>query len=108
MLRVYTLRLLESVLIGGIAFEAFSVVHSIRAPPVGNRVSAERVKVFYVPDVVSISARSNALRGISVSVGDGASVTRNIVRRERTTGTLFGTRLSTASSNGVATNGCRR
>jgi phosphoribosyl 1,2-cyclic phosphodiesterase len=85
-----TLRLRDSVVIGGIAFEAFSVVHSIRAPAVGYRISAGRVKVFYVPDVVSIPARSDAFRGISVYVGDGASITRNMVRRERKTGTLFG------------------
>jgi hypothetical protein len=85
-----TLRLGDSVVIGGIAFEAFSVVHSIRAPAVGYRISAGRVKVFYVPDVVSIPARSDAFRGISLYVGDGASITRNMVRRERKTGTLFG------------------
>jgi len=85
-----TLRLRDSVVIGGVAFEAFSVVHSIRAPAVGYRVSAGRVTVFYVPDVVSIPARSDAFRDICVYVGDGASITRNMVRRERRTGTLFG------------------
>jgi len=84
------LRLRDSVAIGGIVFEAFSVVHSIRAPAVGYRVSAGRVKVFYVPDVVSIRARSDALRDISVYIGDGAAITRNMVRRERKTGTAIG------------------
>jgi phosphoribosyl 1,2-cyclic phosphodiesterase len=88
--RRHTLRLRDSVVIGRIVFEAFSVVHSIRAPAVGYRVSAGRVKVFYVPDVVSIAARSDAFRGICVYVGDGASITRNMVRRERKTGILFG------------------
>ncbi|RPI62897.1 MAG: MBL fold metallo-hydrolase [Lysobacterales bacterium] len=85
-----TLRLRDSVAIGRIAVEAFSVVHSIRAPAVGYRVSAGRVKVFYVPDVVSIRARSEALRDISVYIGDGAAITRNMVRRERKTGTPIG------------------
>jgi phosphoribosyl 1,2-cyclic phosphodiesterase len=85
-----TLRPRERVEIGGIAFEAFSVVHSIRAPAVGYRVSAGRVKLFYVPDVVSIRARSEAFRGICVYIGDGAAITRNMVRRERTTGTPIG------------------
>ena len=85
-----TLRMRQSVDIGGIAFEPFAVVHSIRAPAVGYRVSAGRVKVFYVPDVVWIPARSNAFRDISAYIGDGAAITRNMVRRERKTGALFG------------------
>jgi ribonuclease BN (tRNA processing enzyme) len=85
-----TLRLRKSVAIDGIVLEAFAVVHSIRAPAVGYRVSAGGVKVFYVPDVVSIPARSAALRDIALYVGDGATITRNMVRRERKTGALFG------------------
>lgn len=85
-----TLRPRDSVAIGGIVFEAFAVVHSIRAPAVGYRVSAGRVRVFYVPDVVSIRARSDAFRDISVYIGDGATITRNMVRRERKTGTPIG------------------
>jgi phosphoribosyl 1,2-cyclic phosphodiesterase len=67
--------------IAGITFEAFAVVHSIRAPAVGYRIAAGGVAVFYVPDVLAIPDRAAALRGVRLYVGDGASVVRPIVRR---------------------------
>jgi len=76
--------------IEGIRFEAFPVVHSVRAPAVGYRVTAGRVAIFYVPDVVWIHDRAEAFRGIRLYVGDGATLTRNMVRRHRETGELFG------------------
>jgi phosphoribosyl 1,2-cyclic phosphodiesterase len=65
----------------GIIFEAFPVAHSLLAPAVGYRVTAGGVSFFYVPDVVSIHHRRAALSGIALYVGDGASLTRPIVRR---------------------------
>ncbi|MGD8607131.1 MAG: MBL fold metallo-hydrolase [Myxococcales bacterium] len=76
--------------IGGIRFEAFPVVHSIRAPAVGYRIHANRIGMFYVPDVVWIPDRKAAFHRIRVYVGDGATITRNMVRRHRETGELFG------------------
>jgi phosphoribosyl 1,2-cyclic phosphodiesterase len=67
--------------IAGIGFEAFAVVHSIRAPAVGYRISAGSVCVFYVPDVLAIPERAEALGGVRLYVGDGASIVRPIVRR---------------------------
>ena len=67
--------------IGGIAFEAFPVQHSLRAPAVGYRVSRGRAALFYVPDVASIREQTAALRGISLYVGDGATLVRSMVRR---------------------------
>jgi phosphoribosyl 1,2-cyclic phosphodiesterase len=67
--------------IAGIGFEAFRVVHSIRAPAVGYRIRAGGVEVFYVPDVLAIPERAEALAGIDLYVGDGASIVRPIVRR---------------------------
>jgi phosphoribosyl 1,2-cyclic phosphodiesterase len=71
------------VAIGGIAFEAFPVKHSLRAPAVGYRIGADGLAIFYVPDVLSIPARTEALRGLRLYVGDGASLVRPIVRRTR-------------------------
>jgi phosphoribosyl 1,2-cyclic phosphodiesterase len=71
----------KSIAIAGIRFEALPVEHSIRAPAVGYRVSANRVRFFYVPDVVRLRNRRRALRGLDFYVGDGASVTRPIIRR---------------------------
>jgi phosphoribosyl 1,2-cyclic phosphodiesterase len=93
--------------IAGIDFEAFSVVHSTRAPAVGYRIGAGRVKVFYVPDVISIHDRSAAFRDIDVYIGDGAAITRNMVRREKSGGRLVGhtpirTQLGWCRDEGVA------
>lgn len=67
--------------IEGITFEAFPVDHSTRAPAVGYRVTAGDVAIFYVPDVVWIRDRGVALGGASVYVGDGATITRSMVRK---------------------------
>jgi hypothetical protein len=58
----------------GISFEAFPVEHSIR-------IAANRRTAFYVPDVVAICDPAAALRGIDLYIGDGATVTRPIIRR---------------------------
>ncbi len=76
--------------IAGISFEAFPVVHSDRAPAVGYRVTAGRVTVFYVPDVLDLPDRDAALGGCRAYVGDGASVVRPIVRRSTLGGRLVG------------------
>jgi len=65
----------------GITFQAFPVLHSTRAPAVGYRISAGRVDIFYVPDVAWVEDREEALSGIRVYVGDGASITRSLVRK---------------------------
>lgn len=67
--------------IEGIAFEAFTVEHSLRAPAVGYRIQAGRVTIFYVPDVVYIHERDEALAGVQLYVGDGATLKRSFVRR---------------------------
>lgn len=75
--------------IAGITFEAFPVIHSVRAPAVGYRITAGRVAVFYVPDVVWIPDREEALGGAQLYVGDGATVERDFVRKDDD-GNLFG------------------
>jgi phosphoribosyl 1,2-cyclic phosphodiesterase len=67
--------------IGTIGFEAFSVEHSLLAPAVGYRIACARVTVFYVPDLAAIRERTEALRGIALYIGDGATVTRSMVRQ---------------------------
>src|SRR6266508_3747992 len=68
-------------LVRGIEFEAFPVEHSLRAPAVGWRVTAGRVAIFYAPDLVSVVDEKEALSGLDLYVGDGAAVTRSIIRR---------------------------
>ncbi len=69
------------VTIGDIEFEAFLVEHSLIAPAVGYRITAGGVAVFYVPDLVAIHERHEALSGIQLYIGDGASIVRPILRR---------------------------
>ncbi|HSD91519.1 MAG TPA: MBL fold metallo-hydrolase [Methyloceanibacter sp.] len=66
--------------IGGVTFEAFPVQHSLRAPAVGYRVSAGQSIFFYVPDLAAIGEQHEALRGIDLYIGDGATVVRSMVR----------------------------
>lgn len=80
--------------IRGIQLEAFPVVHSVRAPAVGLRISAGATRVFYVPDVVEIPDRHQALSRIAAYIGDGASIVRPIIRRSKTD---EGTRIGHAS-----------
>jgi phosphoribosyl 1,2-cyclic phosphodiesterase len=67
--------------IAGIRFEAFELEHSLRAPAVGYRISAGNATIFYAPDVVHIRQRSAALAGVQLYIGDGATLTRPLIRR---------------------------
>jgi hypothetical protein len=66
--------------IGGVTFEAFRVQHSLRAPAVGYRVNAARAALFYVPDLAAIEDQHEALRGIDLYIGDGATIVRSMFR----------------------------
>jgi phosphoribosyl 1,2-cyclic phosphodiesterase len=74
--------------LGGAVFEAFAVEHSVRAAAVGYRIAAGGRSLFYVPDVAAITEEAAALRGVDLYVGDGASVTRPILRHRN--GALIG------------------
>lgn len=100
-----TVRPREGIEIAGIGFEAFPVEHSLRAPAVGYRISAGRVTVFYVPDVVFIPARREALAGCRLYVGDGSTLERSLLvrrRGDRLTGHVpFRTQLTWCAEEGV-------
>lgn len=65
----------------GIGFEAFTVEHSTRCPAVGYRITAGRRAIFYAPDVAYIHERGEALAGVDLYVGDGATMARSMIRR---------------------------
>jgi phosphoribosyl 1,2-cyclic phosphodiesterase len=67
--------------IGGVTFEAFKVEHSLRAPAVGYRVGANGQAFFYVPDLAAMREQHAAFEDIVLYIGDGATVTRSMVRR---------------------------
>jgi len=85
-----SLALRQHVLIEGIGFEAFPVVHSVRAPAVGYRINAGRTTIFYAPDVLEIPELAGAFADITAYVGDGSSVVRPIVRRAKPSGEPIG------------------
>ena len=90
--------------IEGLAFQAFPVEHSTRAPAVGYRVSAGRAVIFYAPDLVYIHERSEALGGADLYIGDGATISRSMVRKpgERLIGhTPVRTQLTWCGKEGV-------
>ena len=74
--------------LGPFRVTAYPVVHSIRAPAVGFRVSAGRATIVYNPDIISIVDPDSVLHDVDAYIGDGASLTRPIVRRHGTS--LFG------------------
>jgi phosphoribosyl 1,2-cyclic phosphodiesterase len=65
----------------GLTVEPFALDHSILAPAVGYRLSDGDAAIFYSPDLVYIRERAEALHGVAVYVGDGATITRSMVRR---------------------------
>lgn len=74
--------------IGTIHLKAFFVTHSLRAPAVGYRIKAGKKTIFCAHDIISIPYRHKALWGVQVYIGDGATITRPIIRRKN--GKLFG------------------
>ncbi len=71
--------------IGSLSVKPYRVEHSTRAPAVGYRIESDDLAVFYVPDVVYIEERGEALAGCRLYVGDGATVSRTMVRKPRDT-----------------------
>jgi len=80
----------ETLEIAGISVECFPVQHSTKCPAVGYRISAGVVTVFYVPDLVYIQDREAALEGCDAYIGDGATIDRNFVRKQKNTDQLIG------------------
>lgn len=67
--------------VSGMVFQAFPLLHSTRSPAVGYRITAGRPSVFYAPDVVYIKDRKEALRDVKLYIGDGATISRSMVRK---------------------------
>lgn len=76
--------------IRGIHLKAFPLDHSVIAPAVGYRITAGGATIFYAPDVLRIRHAADALTGIRLYVGDGATIARPIVRVEGRKGAAVG------------------
>lgn len=72
----------KKVQLSGITIETFPVVHSLLAPGVGFRITAGGKTIFVVHDLISIDDRSAALTDAVLYIGDGATITRPMVRRK--------------------------
>lgn len=75
-------KLKESFEVRGITFTAFPVEHSTKAPSVGYKIEAGTQTVFYVPDVVYIHDREEALKNCDAYIGDGSTVSTSFVRKQ--------------------------
>jgi len=64
-----------------IAAEEVPVAHSTKAPTSGLIIETDEGKVGYFPDVLSIPDREKVLKDLTIYIGDGSSLTRDIVRR---------------------------
>lgn len=67
--------------LGPAAAEEISVTHSTKAPTSGLLIQTDEGKIGYFPDVLSIPNREQVLSGLSLYIGDGSSLTRDIVRK---------------------------
>jgi hypothetical protein len=68
----------HAVIIAGFVVEAWPVQHSLNAPAVGFKVFVHGACLFYAPDVARLP--QGALDHVDVYVGDGAVLTRSLVR----------------------------
>jgi hypothetical protein len=57
------------------------VQHSLRCPAVGYRIGVGPAALFYVPDVAAIPEHAEVLAGSILFIGDGATITRPILRQ---------------------------
>lgn len=91
--------------LGPFRVRPYDVVHSIRAPAVGFKIHASKTTLVYNPDVISIPREKDVLAGVDVYIGDGATLTRPLVRRREKL--LFGhttvrAQLGWCERNGIA------
>jgi phosphoribosyl 1,2-cyclic phosphodiesterase len=70
----------RALVVAGLRLEAWPVEHSLIAPAVGFRIADRSARIFYVPDVARLRDPVAALRDIDVYIGDGATLTRSLVR----------------------------
>ncbi|PIS01062.1 MAG: hypothetical protein COT84_04465 [Chlamydiae bacterium CG10_big_fil_rev_8_21_14_0_10_35_9] len=76
--------------IGPFVFEAFSLIHSLKAPAVGYKINDKKKSIFYAPDVAWIDKRKKAMKNIDAYIGDGATIFRSMIRKDKETGQIFG------------------
>jgi ribonuclease BN (tRNA processing enzyme) len=79
----------ETVSIGPFRLAPLPVIHSVRCPCIGARISLGEFHVVYSADIVAFEDPDTALAGADLFVGDGSTLTGSLVRRHPS-GTLVG------------------
>lgn len=72
---------LQGFCVGSFAVTPYAVEHSLRAPATGYKISAGKHTIFHAGDLVRIYKQHEALRDVSLYIGDGANLTRSIIRK---------------------------
>ena len=67
--------------IGAFKCMAYGVIHSIRCPAVGWKLTVEGRTLVYNSDLVDIEEKDAVLTGVDWYIGDGSAVKANLVRR---------------------------
>lgn len=60
----------------------YKVLHSIRCPAVGFKISVNKKTLVYNPDLVDIINKNKILRKVDCYIGDGSCVQSNLVRKK--------------------------
>lgn len=72
---------MEKFKVGGFECMAYRVIHSIRCPAVGWKLTFEGKTLVYNSDLVDIEEKEAVLNRVDYYVGDGSAVKANLVRR---------------------------
>lgn len=78
----------KEVSIGPFTIKAFSLLHSLRCPAVGFKITCGKVSIFYAPDVAWVKDLEGAFKNIHFYIGDGATIIRTMIRKKK--GQIFG------------------
>lgn len=73
---------------GPFHIEAFPLLHSLRCPAVGYKITCGKTSLFYAPDVAWIEDLDEAFENIDFYIGDGATIERSMIRKKN--GQIFG------------------
>jgi len=71
----------KSFRLGPFKIITYEVIHSLRAPAVGFKISADSKTFVYNPDIIA-PINKNVLKNIDLYIGDGSTVTANLIRRK--------------------------
>lgn len=68
--------------LGPFSILPYKVLHSIRCPAIGFKISVEKKTLIYNPDLVDIINKNKILKNIDYYIGDGSSIQANLVRKK--------------------------